>query len=480
MNVKFKRFIIFFCICGLFTYSLRPQPVYAVFGADDAVVGTVAGVTITSGMVEVMLGSLAVAGGALIYANTDSATIKDIGSAMVSGGMVVKSFGVQTLDTGQKVLTWTKDGLDWVGQKISDLMGKGSVSTPVGSLTLTYSPQLIDTLKKATSTTYISAPVTFPARAIVKCRVDGAIGYSTFIIGSDTYTRQAEIRWLSRGAVGISLGPISTQFVDSSGNVASIEDLTINGQSVCVDQPISDNFKKYNQQTASDVVGGSATSGTGSISYYPKVGIPIAPTGSSASDGTPIYQPTIDVPYGKSLPDVGTIPIPKVGDTTGDTTAPDTTGEQTGDKTFKIPILGDILDILRKILEFLKTLVSTLIDALKTLLCDVFVPSDTLFPDFFGDLQNRIKAKFPYSINILNSLAVGADEFNDITINWYGTTCVIVSASFIKSNIGFIRGATSCFWIFCLIVYVWRKINGVLGGGGTDKTQIIDVGRIGR
>lgn len=118
-------------------------------------------------------------------------------------------------------------------------------------------------------------------------------------------------------------------------------------------------------------------------------------------------------------------------------------------------------------------MIGNFITALTKMLTDLFVPTAGIFENFFNDLSLNIKNKFPYSPNILNSLKVSADEFGDIKA--FGG--VIVSAKFIKDNISFIRTVTSCFWIFALFVYIWRRINSILNGGGQDRTEIIDIGR---
>jgi hypothetical protein len=368
VNVKFKRFIIFLCIFGLFTCSLRPQPTYAFI---DGGVVEVGGITITGGMVAVAVGSLVVAGGATIYANVDSTDIKYIAQGMIDTGEATKAFGVQTLETGQKVLVWTKDGLDWVGNKISSMIRDG-YSLPAydaGSIPFNLSSirssssQMIDigntfdgTLGDAMSITYTFSDGT--VRTVLG--YFGATGATyTFNIISTSYDSQIRVLGRIGDSIKTQFGNISIPVDASSVSISFQVSREGSGtQSVCLHPQTGIN--NYNPTTASDVIGGTATSGTGSISYYPKVGIPLGDSGSKTDAGVPIYQPNIDIPYGKSFPDVGTVSVPK--DTTGTGTATgDTTGTQTGDKTFNIPILGDILKWLQKIYDLIKDFIDTLV-----------------------------------------------------------------------------------------------------------------------
>ncbi len=134
--------------------------------------------------------------------------------------------------------------------------------------------------------------------------------------------------------------------------------------------------------------------------------------------------------------------------------------------------LRQILDGVKSIPEALEGLPADIASAIGTLLQSLFVPTSADFTDFYDDIQNDVQVKFPYSLSILNSLKVGADEFTDIHVNIWGHDCVIVSAQFVNNNISWIRVVTSCFWLFALVVYIWRKINSVLGGNDVNSTTV--------
>ncbi|NRT88517.1 hypothetical protein [Clostridium beijerinckii] len=319
---KRKSIILVLLIIPMLMVSFSTQRADAVVGADDAVV--IGGVTVTSGMVAYAVGALVVAGGATIYANTDSTDIKYIADGMIKTGEATKAFGVKTLATGEKVLTWTKDGLDWVANKISDMVSVGTISSPV-SIRTVY-------VTDFSSTGYslpLSSPFVIPAGSTCTYQwiVDGEVyGTATVQPISIDWPVQFTASLHSDGTIGASASCPSIHSVTGNNSI-SLANFKINGESVCVDTPVSDSLKTWSPTTASDVLGSSSTAADGSISYQPKVGFPLTDSGDTTATGGTVYAPSAGIPYGKTWPDVGTVSIPTTssGDDANDDYISDTT-----------------------------------------------------------------------------------------------------------------------------------------------------------
>lgn len=132
--------------------------------------------------------------------------------------------------------------------------------------------------------------------------------------------------------------------------------------------------------------------------------------------------------------------------------------------------LKEILDGVKSIPEALEGLPADIASAIGSLLQSLFVPSDTFFTDEFNKMKAPIINSFPNDLNVLNSLDDNSFEFDDIHISYSpfsglpGIDAVIVSASTVHQYIDYIRGATSCLWVFLLLLYIWRKINYFFSG----------------
>lgn len=465
MNIcikKYKVFIISLCLVSMFSFDFCQLRVDAVVGVDDAVV-VGGGVTIGTGTLVYAIGSCLVAGGVLLDTNTnDGRVCKYIASQMIASGNAAQYFGTKVLDGGKQVLTWTKDGLSYISSTLESLKTTGlplesGISYYIsagGSVTFTCFKA--DGVSTYTSVVSISTAGNYTVNLIP----------STISTGSYNY----KIVRVSSGAIVASGGPL--KLASGGFSISS-------GGSVCLDLP-SSSVQSYNDTTASDVIGSGAVGSDGSVSYQPKVGIPISDNGT----GTGVFDTPLSFPYGQTWGDITgdlSLPVDTPVDTPVD--SPTTGTIDTGKGILDIPILGDILKVLQKILDFLGTmigsLVTALINALEQLLTKLFVPTADMFNDFYSDIESNVKSKFPYSVSILNSLKVNADEFKDIHVTIWGHDCVIVSAQFVNDNISWIRVVTSCFWIFSLFVYVWRKINAVLNGGDVNSTTVYVPGGVG-
>lgn len=139
-------------------------------------------------------------------------------------------------------------------------------------------------------------------------------------------------------------------------------------------------------------------------------------------------------------------------------------------------ILDAILSIptlIQKIIDWLISMLGNLITALIDMIKTLVIPSDTTFTDIFTDIKAMVVAKFPYNLDILNSLKVDADVFSDINVTIMGCTAVIVSAYSVNRYIGWIRTATSCFWIFLIIMYLWRKFKEFITGNPEYASNVL-------
>lgn len=370
LNSFYKRTLVIFSILSLFSFSYREQRANAVLGEEVLVVG---GIVVTSEMITALVGATLVAGGAVIYANTDSTDLKYIAEGLMQTGEAAKDISVQIDDKGKAFLSWTQSGLQYLANTISDLHTKGNVSTD-GSYILPFNSSNGSTV--TTPWTSLGS-ITVVGTLTLKGYVDGVLVKTytsnfgtggTYTLSTQQYgTREVDVALFNDG---VWFGGFS--ILGSSTSTFSFT------PSVAPDFGSSHLANDYKPTTASDIFGSNTVTGSdGSICYYPKVGVPLSDTGSiDSATGAKVYTPGMSIPYGKTWgdvsPDTGiTYPTSTTapGDTTvpGDTTAnPDTTGTiDTGTGVMSIPILGDILKILQKILSTLlsiPTLLQKIID----------------------------------------------------------------------------------------------------------------------
>ena len=460
MNEYFKKFIISFCVFGFIFSFVRPQTTYAVTGVDDVIV--VGGVVVTSEMIATLIGGTLICGGAAIYANTDSSDLKYLADGLIKTGEGAKYIATQIDNAGKEFLTWTSDGIKYISDSIAGMQSIGYFNTGSSSITL---PSTIGPAGTTVSAGYLTGSASVQV-------VYGA-GYSKLIPNNVELVFNA---W-STSTVVLDYRDINTG--KTLGTAATSNPISL---SVPISFKISDGVKSFSSQTATGVIGSSSTSNDGSICYQPSIGVPLTNTGSvDANTGAKVYTPDVSIPYGKTLPDIQKdlgITYPTVTDTPIDVPV-DTTGTidaSTG--VLSIPILGDILKALLDILQFLKDMIGNFVSALTKMITDIFVPTDTFFNDEFNKLKAPVVAKFPHNLDILNSLKTDGFSFSDIKITIMGVTGVIVSAKFVNDNISLIRALTSCFWVFLLIMYVWRKINQFLTGNEVIQPAVRDKGGI--
>lgn len=330
----FKIFFISFFIVSFTMINYNSQRADAVVGVDDVV--AVEGGTIATAAVATAVGFALVAGGSYIAENFDSTDIQYIATGMIQSGEASKAFAVKALATGQQVLTWTADGWNWLCDEVSNMQSSGTFSGSFSDTTVTVSE-----LSNASGNVIDGPSFNIPANSTMTFnKTDGSV-----ISGVSTYTFTSAIsnvhwHWYIGSSNTVALQLINTaisvyswdtasQYTKGIVNFQIVDNL---GNSVCPDVPISDGISNWNENTASDVIGSSSTSSDGSIDYQPKVGIPLTGQDVVGSDGSSstVYSPSVDVPYGDSWSNTGSIAIPTTATGTGTGTA---TGTGTGTAT---------------------------------------------------------------------------------------------------------------------------------------------------
>lgn len=164
-------------------------------------------------------------------------------------------------------------------------------------------------------------------------------------------------------------------------------------------------------------------------------------------DYSPDYYPDEIADYRQTEPSNPTEPTPEPG-----------TGINYMD------ILRDILDAIRNIPRFIQELPQKLIDLLKDLLKELFIPTEQFLEDQFNQIKDDMIVKYDNDLNVLESLNVDAEEFTDVKMNWHGQEVTVLSAQPIRDNIAWIRMATSCFFVFLLLIYVYNQIYFLIRG----------------
>lgn len=462
MNDYFKKIIICFCIVGFLFSPLRPKPVNAVVGVDDCIV--IGGVLVTTYVVVLALEKAGAFQGFDIDSNY-SGDFRNYLSEKVlalSAAEIAKYFFTAKDSSGNDYVSLSSYGYDYSYQVHYDLIHDSPIykfehstdlvtsntdktqfvpfmlnnyyMTPYhfsnGVAYTTFEVNLGDTLyfqysndcKNFYQKTYVASVYN-----TVRLYQDGVYLRLQYYNGSS---------WVSSSSVGncstssdVAFGYYttsntvyapSTDVVTTGGNVVDIGD-----SAVAV--PISGQYDSASGQTIYDgIEGGTANAISGLKASDLSITTPIdTGTGSDASFWSELWD-----------------------------------------------WLEKIYNGIRSIPGAIEALPGEIATSFENALQYVFVPTATDFSDFYNYIEDDVKLKFPYSVSILNSLEVNADEFTDIHVTIWGHDCVIVSAQFVNNNISFIRVVTSCFWIFSLFVYVWRKINAVLNGGDVNSTTV--------
>lgn len=450
---KYKLFIITFCLFSLFLFNYNSERANAVTGFDDAIVFT--GATIGTGALIAAIGSCAIAGGVMLDKNyNDGYVCQAIAQRLISSGQQAQYLGTTISDSGKAFLTWTESGLSWVQSQIKDVIASGV------PFTNSYTGN-VNTVQSFSSPWYVTVH-----RTTANGTIENFTG-STYSAGSYSFVYDYNPAYTDVGPyiLYIFVKGTSTKVLTTYSFASVNFDAYFTGGAVAK-APVSADFSNYSDLTG-DLLGSKEIGTDGAISYYPNFGIPLTDTGVNAS-GSKVYTPDITLPYGKTWGDLDStlsIPYPDVvpGDTTGDTTG-DATGT-IGDGILNIPILGDILKALRDILSFLGTLISSLVDAVITALADGLTVAETYFVDNFNDFENRLKDKFPVSLNGLDGLKNVSESNNDFVYNFtlFGVALKI-DINFIKKIAPMTRGIISGIVAIWLCWYNYRKIYEVIRG----------------
>lgn len=331
MSILFKRFVLCFCCICFLTFGLRPQSAHAVAGIDDAIV-VGGGVTIGTGAIVALVGSSLVLGGTVLDANcNDGRVCKTIAQQMIATGNIANMVGVKVMDSGQQFLVWTKEGLTQLGSAIQSITSTGIPREVGGSIYLATGNAVRFTVKLSDGRLY---PFTVFGGARYAGNYDVVIKHTT-TTQDDYYINDPSGSCVAGGGCE----PIQSVSVFSGGTL--------------VPELPSASIDHYNQDTATKTLGKDVIGSDGTVSYAPTMGLPLVPNSTTGSLDYPN-----GIPYGKTAGDIGagmTIPYPQSIptdtpiDTPIDTPTSGTLDKDTG--IFSIPVLGDILKILKKILD---------------------------------------------------------------------------------------------------------------------------------
>lgn len=466
MNERFKRFVVFLCIFGILTLSLRSQKASAFVDGGVCEVGAI---VITSEMIAIGVGLLLVAGGATIYANTDSTDLKHIADGMIKTGEAAKYIAVEIDNQGKAFLSFTQSGLQYIADTINGYHTVGPIATDGGYIL---------------SADGSGQPLSFSTITLVnqtctlKFYCDGVLKGTYYWTGTGTFY----LKTLSFNKSSTNVQVYSnTNYLGgcgASGSTSSVFEFT---STITPTFSISHLSNDYNPATAQDVFGSNTVTGSdGSICYQPKVGVPLTDTGSvDSTTGSKVYTPDVSIPYNQTWGDISgdfgitypTSTATGTGSTTGDTTAnPDTTGTiDTGSGIMNIPILGDILKVLRDILSFLKTMIGSLITgiitALKELLITLFVPDASFVKDRFISLESDLVKKFPVDLSLISDVGKTSDKDMDFIYHFtlFGVYLTL-DINFIKQVAPYSRMVANGLVAIFLVWYHFRKIVWLIRG----------------
>lgn len=445
MNLIIKRYkilIISFSMFFLIFNCFIPQKANAVVGVDDAIV--VGGVTVTTECVAILVGTTLVAGGTYLASNIDSTDIHYIAQGMINAGNSVNDFAIKVANTGQKFLTWTKEGFSNFCSTVQDFFDNGVVIP-------------------STSSSYSSVSLSQVDGLSCTINVGGEIDVfwytnENYHVGTNNFSGSAPIsvRYVLDGNdllfyVNGSLA--STTYMSSSYKGLQLK---LSEGSVCVQPTIS---KDFNPSICPDSLTGANNSPITN-------GVPLS-SDVLESDGSVAYTPSIDMPWERDWGSISSdLDIPINTDTDTDTDVPsDTTGDITGEGgswVLNIPILGDILKVLLKILELLKTFVKTLIDAFVSAITTLFVPSDTYFTDKFDGYRTTLIGKL--GDNNFDFLQQSGSNIEDIYINIFGQQVCIVRITLFNKFKDFAFIVIRAFFYFFLILFNFNQVIKFLRG----------------
>lgn len=176
--------------------------------------------------------------------------------------------------------------------------------------------------------------------------------------------------------------------------------------------------------------------------------------------GIYVYDGTTIKPY---TPNSGTVPnnggSPPSGGETGE---PGGAGFLNKIGDFFSRLFGYFDTLLSTIADAAKKIVTSLLEGLKELLKQLFLPSDNYFNDKFTALKQKALSKFGIDnvLSSINALSVPSSPFSDFYVK--GTK--VLDMSFLNSSIPTIKKYTDGFFWFLLILYNINSIHFILRG----------------
>lgn len=460
MNLIIKRYkilIISFSMFFLIFNCFKPQKVNAIAGVDDAlVIG--GGVTITAGTVATVVGiGLTALGGYVVAENYDGSMLQEVvGDSLIASGNASKYIGSKVLETGQRVIQWTSDGIVWLKSQIDVLYSTVGDYPFVNGSSIGYS--FTDSFVDG-----VYVPI-----SSIKVPYDGYVNWSSG-------TSSGSIRVYANNSVEFSASrgngwsSIARRVVYSSSTSGWGSLVSASGNpslSICIDfAPSGTTVSQSGTRYKSDSV---CPDNAGVCAQVPVQSVDSSSGSYGVSDAWD-YGNLGGLDWGgvvDSFPDVIGTALEGSTDTDIDTDIPsDTTGDITSDGdnwVLNIPILGDILKVLLKILELLKTFVKTLIDALVSAITTLFVPSDTYFTDKFDGYRTTLIGKL--GDNNFDFLQQSGSNIEDIYINIFGQQVCIVKITLFNKFKDFAFIVIRAFFYFFLILFNFNQIIKFLRG----------------
>lgn len=173
-----------------------------------------------------------------------------------------------------------------------------------------------------------------------------------------------------------------------------------------------------------------------------------------------VYDGTTIKPY---TPNSGTVPNPGGSPPSGgETGEPGGAGfiNKVGD--FFNRLFGYFNTLLSTIADTAKKIVTSLLEGLKDLFKELFLPSDNYFNDKFTALKQKTLSKFGIDnvSSSINALSVPSSPFSD----FYMKGTKVLDMSFLNSSIPTIKKYTDGFFWFLLILYNINSIHFILRG----------------
>lgn len=130
---------------------------------------------------------------------------------------------------------------------------------------------------------------------------------------------------------------------------------------------------------------------------------------------------------------------------------------------------GGILEMLELVISTITGLVTSIIDGLKNLFIDLFVPDENYFSDVLTELNDLFYAKFPVFEelkNLLNNVFVDKTSVKPIfSITYMGTKYELDIFNGFESYIDIFKNIVSCYIWLHFIFRTYKRLPSIVQGG---------------